>query len=288
MIGVGIGIVRKRAFADYYKRGQMSLASTGDGSGVSTLRLQVSANTTVMLEGDANFYTDAAGTLNESKTWTITAGALRTIYIKMTGASKTAVLNIPNRLLLIRFGTDATDGWTSATNAARLTFTPSQFVNVTQLRITGTTTIIGALPTGLTYLRLAGDLINWTYKGALPTGLTVLQFVGAQINWTYEGALPTGLTSLVFIGSLINWTALDASGNGNITTFNLTNHRDLKMSDAELVTLLTSMINRVGALPDTCLIGDYLNFAAPPQSVTDAIAALKVAKPNITTVTLSV
>jgi len=259
MIGVGIGIVRKRAFADYYKRGQMSLESTGDGSGVSTLRLQVSADTTVTLEGDANFYTteaDAIGGLNASKTWTITAGALRTIYIKMTGASKTAVLNIPNRFLLIRFGTSVSAGWVSGTNAVRLTFTPSQFVNITQLRIVGTLTIISALPTGLTYLYIVGNLINWTYTGALPTGVTFL--------WLE--------------GNLINWTALDASGNGNITTFNLTNHRDLKMSDAELVTLLTSMINRVGNLPATATIGDIANPTSTDAAVLQALADLVTVK----------
>jgi len=238
---------------------RMYLTSTGDGSRVSTLRLQVSANTTVTIEGDANFYTteaDATGGLNASKTWTITAGALRTIYIKMTGASKTAVLKIPNRLLLIRFGTNTTNGWVSVSNAVRLTFTPSQFVNVTQLRITGTSTIIGAFPTGLTTLYLEGNLINWTY----------------------EGALPTGLTTLYLEGNLINWTALDASGNGNITTFNLTNHRDLKMTAEELVTLLTSMINRVGNLPATASIGDIANPTSTDAAVLQALADLVTVK----------
>jgi hypothetical protein len=64
----------------------------------------------------------------------------------------------------------------------------------------------GALPTGLTYLALDGNNINWTYSGALPTGLTYLRLNSNNINWTYSGTLPTGLTSLLLDGNNINWT----------------------------------------------------------------------------------
>ena len=40
-------------------------------------------------------------------------------------------------------------------------------------------------------------------------------------------------------------------------------------------------------MPSTIQIGDYLNYANPPQAVIDAVDALKIAK-NITTVTLSI
>ncbi len=58
------------------------------------------------------------------------------------------------------------------------------------------------------------------------------------------------------------------------------------MSSADMITLLTSMTNRVGDLPNVITINDYADYASPPSGVTDAVAALKVAKANITTVNL--
>ena len=145
-----------------------------------------------------------------------------------------------------------------------------------------------ALPTGLTYLDLLGTNINWTYTGALPTGLTYLVLSGTNINWTYTGALPTGLTYLFLSGTNINWTGLDISGTGNITDangFRLLKYRISKMSSPDMVTLLTSLTNRVGGLPATITINDYADALAPPAEVVAAVAALKLAK-SITTVNL--
>jgi len=143
----------------------------------------------------------------------------------------------------------------------------------------------GAMPTSLSSLTMVGHNIAWTYTGALPTGLTYLLFEGNNIAWTYTGALPTGLTNLSLIGTSINWTGLDISGTGNIISFNLANYRIGKMSSADMVTLLTNLTNRVGGLPATVTINDYLDWAAPPVAVTDAVDALKIAK-SITTCNL--
>ena len=162
---------------------------------------------------------------------------------------------------------------------------------LTYLGLSGTNinwTYTGALPTGLTYLYLLGTNINWTYSGALPTGLTALVLSGTNINWTYTGALPTGLTTLYLLGTNINWTGLDISGTGNITDangFRLLKYRISKMSSPDMVTLLTSLTNRVGGLPATITINDYADALAPPAEVVAAVAALKLAK-SITTVNL--
>jgi len=60
------------------------LLSTGDGSGVATLSMESSESVKVILSDFGKFYTDAAGTLGESDTWTITPGAVRTIYLRCT------------------------------------------------------------------------------------------------------------------------------------------------------------------------------------------------------------
>jgi len=93
------------------------------------------------------------------------------------------------------------------------------------------------------------------------------------------------LTYLYLRGAKIDWTGLDISGTGNITMFTLYDYRIAKMSSADMVTLLTNLTNRVGDLPATVTINDYADYASPPQAVTDAVAALKIAK-SITTVNL--
>lgn len=260
-----------------------TLTATGDGKGVSTLILEVSEDRTLeIISGTARFYTDAAGTLGESTTWNVTAGALRTIYLKAPSGS--SVLNIPKPDKVSKWGSSSTDGWTSSTNAARISLEVGKLA-LTELRITGASTLIGALPTKLTFLYLYGSSIAWTYTGALPPDLTFLYLIGNSIAWTYSGALPTELTYLMLAGNLIAWTGLNVGNNGNIGSFSLLNYRISKMSSADMVTLLTQLTNRTGSLPSTITINDYADALAPPQSVTDAVAALKLAK-SITTVNL--
>lgn len=143
-----------------------------------------------------------------------------------------------------------------------------------------------ALPSGLTYLLLTGSNIKWTYSGPLPNGLTYLNLNGDYIAWSYDGPLPPKINYTIYLNSYrMNWTGLDFSGTGNILyTCSLLNFRQTKLTSDDMVTLLTSMKNRVGGLPSTITINDYADYATPPQSVLDAVAALKLAKPNITTV----
>ncbi len=181
-----------------------TLISTGTGAGVSTLKMEVSENQTIeIISGTARFYTDAAGTLGESTTWSPTTGALRTIYLKAPSGSSTMRIYKPDKVT--KWGNSGgNDGWTSGTNAAQISIYVGKLA-LTELRITGATILTGALPTGLTYLLLSGNSIAWTYTGALPTGLTYLYLLGSSIAWTYTGALPTGLTSLSLPSTAIAW-----------------------------------------------------------------------------------
>ena len=199
--GFGFGFSPLGALkTDFYA----TLTSTGTGAGVSTLRLEVSENQTLeIISGTARFYTDAGGTTGESTTWSVTTGALRTIYLKAPSGS--SVLNIPKPNKVTKCGNSGTDGWISSTNAASIGIEVGKLA-LNELRITGTSTLTGALPTGLTYLYLSGNTIAWTYNVALPTGLTYLRLEGAQIALTYNGALPTGLTYIYLSGAQIAWT----------------------------------------------------------------------------------
>ena len=194
-----------------------TLTSTGTGAGVSTLRLEVSENQTLeIISGTARFYTDAGGTTGESTTWSVTTGALRTIYLKAPSGS--SVLNIPKPNKVTKCGNSGTDGWISSTNAASIRLEVGK-LTLTEFRITGASHLIGSLPTELTYLLLNGAQIAWTYTGALPTGLTYLHLSGDLIAWTYTGALPTGLTYLYLSGNLIAWTYTGALQTGLITVY---------------------------------------------------------------------
>ena len=176
------------------------------GTAGAILRFQSSSNTTMWLEGDANFYNDSNYNTGTTQVKTITADSLQTFYVKMTGASKSARLRFENYSLITKWGDSLNDGFTEVANSFKITLNAFPFVNLTQLRIKGAWTYSGALPTGVTILHLIGNSINWTYSGALPTGLTYLQLYGNLINWTYSGALPTGLTYLYLYGNSINWT----------------------------------------------------------------------------------
>lgn len=145
-----------------------------------------------------------------------------------------------------------------------------------------------ALPAGMTYLAwecASDNVFVYTYTGPFPANLTSLYIKGSQITWNNDAPLPTGLTAITLDGALINWTGLDASGTATMTIFTLNNYRQTKMTSAEMVTFINTLTNRVGGLPATITIKDYIDFAAPPQAVLDAVAALKVAKPTVTTVT---
>lgn len=118
-----------------------------------------------------------------------------------------------------------------------------------------------------------------------PSILIYLNLVGSNISWTNSNQLPTGMTYIIINSVNVNWTGLSI-GNGNVASqLMLSNYRIAKMSSADMVTLLTQLTNRTGTLPATITINDYANYASPPQTVIDAVAALKLAK-TITTVNL--
>ena len=253
------------------------LLPTGDGTGYAILRMEASETTTLSIRGgDAKFYTDNSGA-GESSTWTITSGAIRSIFVKCTSRS---LLVFPKQGVITKWGISTSlNGWSSEINAPLISSVGFPLRNLTHLHLTGQCEFSGSLPSGLTYLYLLSSNINWTFSGSLPSGLTSLTLNGSNINWTYSGSLPSGLTSLTLNGSNINWTAFDASGSGNITKYyRLLDFVTTAFSVTNFISLLQSMVSRVGGLPTTCIISDYDNNptpdeiknATPNQSGTDA------------------
>ena len=256
---------------------------TYNGEGPSILILQTSETQILTVtDGNAKFYTDQAGTENESDTWEVISGALRTIYLK--AASGDSTVTIPKANKITKIGDSNIYGWENAPNSPIISFSAEKFINLTHLKINGIgSTLTGVLPSGLTCLWI--DNFTLVYSLALPSGLTLLRLNGNTIDWTNSATLPTGLTYLYLKSSLLNWTGLNVGDAGNITIFTLTNYRVAKMSSTDLVTLLTQLTNRTGSLPATITINDYADYASPPAAVTNAVTALKAAK-SITNVIL--
>ena len=231
------------------------LLPTGDGTGYAILRMEASETTTLSIRGgDAKFYTDSSGA-GESSTWTITSGAIRSIFVKCTSRS---LLVFPKQGVITKWGISTSlNGWRSEINAPLISSVGFPLRNLTHLHLTG----------------------QCEFSGSLPSGLTYLYLLSSNINWTFSGSLPSGLTSLTLNGSNINWTAFDASGSGNITTYyRLLDFVTTAFSVTNFISLLQSMVSRVGDLPTTCIISDYDNNptpdeiknATPNQSGTDA------------------
>lgn len=182
------------------------LNSTGTGTGVSTLVMEVTEDAVLTLDGTARFYSDAAATLDESTTWNILAGALRTIYIRCPSGTANMVLSDASKLKGIGGPGTSGYGWISQTNAANITFTPAGLIALENLgTIIGNMTISGALPDSLTKMLVSSNSFIWNYTGPMPDVMTILGLSGSNINWTYAGALPAGL-KILSLGDSCYWT----------------------------------------------------------------------------------
>ena len=257
------------AYQNVLGRATFELNATGDGSGVSTLRMRASANTTLTLVGDANFYTNSGGTEGESKTRTV-GTSMTIIYLKCTG---TARLVIPEQRLITQMGDVSNPGWVSGTNAASISSAGFPLRNLTSLNIAGSGSFAGKLPDLLTTAILNNTLLYWTLPSSLPAGLTTLVIIGNNVIYSSISTLPTGLTALRLESNAINWTGFDVSGTGNMTFFSLANFVTTAMTVTQLIALLSSMAGRSGNLPATCTISDYSNS---PTAATIAAATSDV------------
>jgi hypothetical protein len=240
----------------------MLLTSIGNGTSVSTLQMEASSNVTLTLDDNATFYSDSAGTLGASKAWIITPGALRTIYLRCPNG--TALMKFSDISKIVHWGKGGVDGWIGDLNSMRISSMLTALINLQTIKLKAPAIITGLLPVNL----------KW------------LQFQHTEITWSYSYLPPVGLTAILLQGPLLNYPILDFSGiTGNMTIFSLNDYRITKTTSAEMVTLLTSLKNKVGTLPSLITINDYADYASPPQTVINAVAALKLAK-SITTVNL--
>jgi len=193
-----------------FVQGVLTLTATGDGSGVVTLIMEASENTTITLVGDAKFYSDSAGTLDESSTWTIVSGAERTIYVKCT--SGTAYF-IVEKNTITRWVS-----WDSPENGPSIGGNIEGLTNLSYLSVDGNNTLYGdiSLLTNLTLFLLMGIGIGISGSISELTNLTNFGLSDPASSCTVTGDI-TELTNLVLFGV----TSESASITGSIA--NLTN-----------------------------------------------------------------
>lgn len=130
------------------------ISAAGNGTGVATFQFTPTGNVVAnIIDGNAKFYSDSAGTLNESTSFTFTTSS-KIRYVKCTSGSSNMLLFAKNNITSI-------DAWTTTTHA------PSFY------------TIMANLPRSMTALTLNGNNSMAGTPADLPPNLTTL-YIGGQ------------------------------------------------------------------------------------------------------------
>ena len=187
------------------------LAATGTGAGVFTLRLYTTVTSTAYISGIGRFYTDAAGTLGEATSRTLTANALTTLYVRL--ASGSAYVLVDNASAIPCFGSPTLGGvhyaFTEATNAPKINGMDIAYLKyATAIRVytnLNLSVIKGSLAglTQLTTLYLVGNILTCSGSVAGLTALTYLNLNGNLLTCSGSVAGLTALTFLLLSGSLL-------------------------------------------------------------------------------------
>jgi hypothetical protein len=187
------------------------LAATGTGAGVFTLNLYSTVTSTAYISGIGRFYTDAAGTLGEATSRTLTANALTTLYVRLSSGS--AYVLVDNASAIPCFGSPTLGGvhyaFTEATNAPKINGMDIAYLKyATAIRVNSNlnlSAIKGSVSglTALTYLNLIGSQLTCSGSVAGLTALTLLNLIGSQLTCSGSLAGLTALTYLLLSGNLL-------------------------------------------------------------------------------------
>jgi peptidoglycan/xylan/chitin deacetylase (PgdA/CDA1 family) len=132
----------------------MTITSVGTGAGVSTLIFAPSYDTTLTLNNNGYFYTDAAGTQGQSQSVSVYRDILTTLYIKCSSGSASLKINT-NYIAKL-------EKWITSSNSPSLSGNISLFKRIYFLDILGVNNLTGSLGdlSNLTYLHLAATCTN--------------------------------------------------------------------------------------------------------------------------------
>jgi hypothetical protein len=160
----------------------LGITKQGDGSGVTSMNMIVSSNITLTISGAGRFYSDPAGTLDESTSLLVTSGGLRTLYMRCPIG--TGVINFSDSSKVTRLG-GAGGGWTpGGSNSPTIGGNPLLFTNLTYFEFTSGNTfnlVASELPSGITYFVFSGVGITGAVSD-LPPGLTYFLVVNNSLS----------------------------------------------------------------------------------------------------------
>lgn len=178
----------------------LTLTATGDGSGVASLNIYTSEYTTITLDGDSNFYYDAAGTQYANKACCISPGANRLLYIKTTTGVSNMVIE-KDKITKI-------NSWTSATNTPSLGGSISNMSALTILSMVGKSTISGSINNLINLITVSITGGNNTLSGEIYNLINLQSFVCYGNNTLTFTTVrnSTGLSNLL-IGSMNTLTS---------------------------------------------------------------------------------
>lgn len=161
--------------ANDYTAVRCTISKAGNGTGVVAFSIGISSDLTITLSNDGRFYSDAAGTLDESTTWNPTGTGLKTRYIRVpTGPSTMLVFSKNNWTYMA--------GWTTTTNA------PSFYTNMallprifSSLTVNGNNTMDGIfadMPPNMTNLYVGGQTTIGTNLSNKPSTMKYIRMTG--------------------------------------------------------------------------------------------------------------
>jgi hypothetical protein len=172
----------------------LTITASGNGTGVSTLFLSSDFNWSVLtLDGLGKFYSDAAGTLNETNVLGFSTSGNQSIYIRCSAGV--------SNLVVVKNYINEIGGISNPANAPFIEGSVALLTNLTSLIVTGDNNLSGSVA-GLTLLTHIYVIGANTLSGSV-AGLTLLDYVDVRGTNTLSGSVAglTSLTKLLVLGN---------------------------------------------------------------------------------------
>jgi hypothetical protein len=176
----------------------MELVVTSNGTGLDTTSLAfecIDTSINITVDGNGKFYTDGAGTLNQSSTWVLNPGGLTTRYVKVTAGASNMLIYHKNNLTNWGKYTYPGEGYQpgfnqTTSNSPSLTFDFSglapSLIEIGIVTNSGTVTgDLSDLPSNLISLNIGGSAITLT--GDLSDLSDTVRYFNCYANNTISG-----------------------------------------------------------------------------------------------------
>lgn len=213
------------------------IRSFGTGTGVASLRLQSSQEITMTINNNGKFYDDVDGTTNEGTIRTITPGALRTFYVKVTSGNCDIIIN--DCQYLIKIGNEGFStgwGWTYNSSTANC---PYLYFDLYQLPANVTSIAVERL----NYIN--GDVSD------IPINLTYVYILGGNTIYGDIADIPVkSMTNFVVIGSnTIHGDISEVNRSTNASTYFVLDNSSGTFTYTSIT--WTAILNRLNCSPKT-------------------------------------